>query len=55
MASVMEKIDSGKGTLGALINDPSLHQNLKSVLGGSQRNRYMKEMARESIQNVDKK
>ncbi|MCM2280338.1 MAG: MlaD family protein [Bdellovibrionaceae bacterium] len=55
MASIMDKIDSGKGTLGALVNDPSLHQNLKSVLGGSQRGRYIKEMARESIQTVDKK
>lgn len=55
MASIMEKIDSGKGTLGALVNDPTLHQNLKSVLGGSQRGRYIKEMARESIQSADRK
>lgn len=55
MASIMEKIDSGKGTLGALVNDPTLHQNLKSALGGSKRSQYIKEMARESIQAGDKK
>ena len=55
LANVMEKIDSGKGTLGALINDPSLHQNLKAFLGGSQRNKYMKEIVRESIQQAEKK
>ena len=53
LASVMEKIDSGKGTLGALINDPSVHQNLKAMLGGSPRNRYLKEMVRETIQRSE--
>jgi len=50
LASIVEKIDSGKGSLGALINDPSLHQSLKSLVGNSPRNRYMKEVIRESIQ-----
>lgn len=50
LANVMEKIDKGHGTLGQLINDPSVHQNLKSFLGGSPRNRYMKEIIRETIQ-----
>jgi phospholipid/cholesterol/gamma-HCH transport system substrate-binding protein len=53
LSNVMEKIDQGKGTLGQLINDPSLHQNLKSILGGSPRNRYMKDMIRETIQQND--
>ena len=50
LSSVLEKIDSGKGTIGQLINDPSLHQSLKAFLGASPRNRYMKDMIRESIQ-----
>lgn len=50
LASVLEKVDQGKGTLGALVNDPSVHQNLKAFLGGSPRNRYLKEMVRETIQ-----
>jgi phospholipid/cholesterol/gamma-HCH transport system substrate-binding protein len=50
LASILEKVDQGKGTLGQLINDPSLHQSLKAFLGGSPRNRYMKDMIRESIQ-----
>lgn len=33
--SIMEKIDRGQGTLGALINDPSLHIQLKGILGKS--------------------
>ena len=50
LSSVLDKIDNGKGTLGQLINDPSLHQNLKAFLGGSPRNKYMKDVIRESIQ-----
>ncbi len=53
LSNVLEKIDQGKGTLGQLINDPSVHQNLKSFLGGSPRNRYMKDMIRETIQKSE--
>jgi phospholipid/cholesterol/gamma-HCH transport system substrate-binding protein len=54
-ANILEKIDQGKGTLGQLINDPSVHQSLKTYLGGSPRNRYMKDMIRETIQKSDSK
>ncbi len=50
LASIMQKIDKGQGTLGALINDPSLHQSLKSLLGGSQRQSYIKNVLKETIQ-----
>ncbi|MES2854215.1 MAG: MlaD family protein [Bdellovibrionota bacterium] len=52
-ASVLEKIDSGKGSLGLLINDPSVAQSLKAFLGGSQRNDYMKNMIRETLQKSE--
>lgn len=53
LSSILEKIDQGKGSLGQLINDPSVHQNLKTFLGGSPRNRYMKDVIRESIQQSE--
>lgn len=53
LSNIMEKIDEGKGTLGQLINDPSVHQNLKAFLGGSPRNQYLKSMIRETIQKSD--
>lgn len=55
ISNVMEKIDKGQGTLGQLINDPSVHQALKNYLGASQRGRLMKDLARETIQTQDKK
>lgn len=53
LSSVLEKIDQGKGTLGALVNDPSVHQRLKALLGGSPRNAYLKDMLRETVKQSD--
>ena len=53
LANVMEKIDKGQGSLGQLINDPSVHQSLKSLLGPSPRGKFMKDMVRETIKSGD--
>jgi phospholipid/cholesterol/gamma-HCH transport system substrate-binding protein len=50
LASVMQKLDNGDGTLGQLINDPSLHESLRSMLGGSKRSQYMKGLIRQTIE-----
>lgn len=49
MNSILEKIDKGEGTLGALINDPALHEQLKALLGANQRNQNLKSLIRSSI------
>jgi phospholipid/cholesterol/gamma-HCH transport system substrate-binding protein len=51
--SVLAKIDRGEGSLGALINDPSVHQQLKSLLGGSSRKDHIKSMIRTSIEKSE--
>jgi phospholipid/cholesterol/gamma-HCH transport system substrate-binding protein len=53
--SVMGKLDRGQGTLGALINDSSLHDQLKSMLGGSPRKNAMKSLLRTSIEKNEEK
>ncbi len=53
--SVLAKLDRGQGTLGALINDPAVHQQLKSLLGGSNRKSYMKSLMRTSIEKTEEK
>lgn len=47
---VMTKIDSGQGTLGALINDRSLHDRLKNILGAGQKNQQIKQILKSSVE-----
>ncbi|MFN8944986.1 MAG: MlaD family protein [Pseudobdellovibrionaceae bacterium] len=51
---IISKIDRGEGTMGALINDSSLHEQLKSFLGANPRKQQLRSVLRTSIQNNDK-
>lgn len=55
LESVLTKLDKGQGTLGALINDPTVHDQIKSMLGGSTRKSYMKNLMRTSIEKGEEK
>ena len=35
--SILAKVDTGEGTLGLLLNDPSLYEDLKLLVGGAER------------------
>ncbi len=48
--NILGKIDRGEGTLGALINDSSLHDQLKTLVGGSSRKNHVKSLMRTSIE-----
>jgi len=48
--NILGKIDRGEGTLGALVNDSSLHDQLKALVGGSQRKNHVKSLMRTSIE-----
>lgn len=48
--SVMSKIDRGQGTLGALVNDPTLHEQLKAFMGGNNRRQPLQNLIRTSIE-----
>lgn len=47
------QINKGPGTLHSLIYDPSLHDDMRSLMGGAQRNKLLKYFIRESIKNSD--
>lgn len=53
--SILAKLDRGDGTLGALINDSSVHEQLKSLLGASSRKQHIKSMIRTSIERAEEK
>lgn len=49
MDNILDKIDNGQGTLGALINDRSLHDRLKSILGAGQKQEQVKSIIKSSV------
>jgi phospholipid/cholesterol/gamma-HCH transport system substrate-binding protein len=55
LGSILAKIDHGNGTLGALVNDPSLYNDAKDVVGETNRNRIVRNLVRKSIEDADEK
>lgn len=49
LRNILKKIDNGNGTLGRLINDPTIHDRLVNLLGDEPRNRFLKPLLREAI------
>ncbi|MEO0336079.1 MAG: MlaD family protein, partial [Pseudomonadota bacterium] len=49
LSNVLQKVDRGEGTLGALVNDPTLHEKLVTVLGAKPRNKFLKPIIRDTI------
>ncbi|MGK5089726.1 MlaD family protein [Bdellovibrionota bacterium FG-2] len=47
--AILEKIDNGTGTLGALVNDPGLYEDAKALMGGANRNRLVRNLVRQTI------
>ena len=47
--SILAKIDSGEGTLGGLINDPTVHEDIKELLGGAKRSTVLKYLIRQAV------
>lgn len=50
---VMTRVEKGPGTLNSLIYDDSVHDDLRALLGGAQRNKVIKYFIRESIKNSE--
>lgn len=49
MTKITKQIQDGPGTLHALIYDQGLHEDLRSLIGGANRNKVLKYFIRESI------
>lgn len=52
---ILRKIDQGTGTLGALVNDPSLYDDVKALFGGANRNRVIRNLVRDTVNQAEKK
>lgn len=53
--SILEKIDHGTGTVGAMINDPALYDDAKALVGQVNRNRIMRNLIRQTIKDNKEK
>jgi phospholipid/cholesterol/gamma-HCH transport system substrate-binding protein len=49
LKQIVADVKSGKGTLGALLVDPSVYEDLKVVLGNIERNKALRALVRYSI------
>jgi phospholipid/cholesterol/gamma-HCH transport system substrate-binding protein len=52
--AIIEKINSGQGTLGALVNDPALYDEVRALMGGANRNRIVRNLVRQTVKDGEK-
>lgn len=55
LRTIVANMKQGKGTIGALLVDPSIYEDLKSVLGNVERNDVLRALVRYSIKQDEKK
>ncbi len=53
LGRVLAKVDEGEGTLGLLVNDPTVFEDLKVLLGGAQRSRLLRTMIRMAVDQAE--
>lgn len=51
---ILDSISRGEGTLGKLINDPSLYDDLRALLGRANRNKLLRAVIRSTLYQNDK-
>lgn len=47
---ILDKVDRGEGTLGALINDKSIHERIKNILGAGQKSQQVKNILKSAVE-----
>ena len=53
MNSILAKLDEGEGTLGLLINDPTLFEDMQVLLGGAKRSALLRSMIRMAVEQEE--
>jgi phospholipid/cholesterol/gamma-HCH transport system substrate-binding protein len=53
LRTILDGLREGKGTLGALLVDPSVYEDMKMLLGNVQRNQALRALVRYSIKRDD--
>jgi len=53
LQTVTDKMKNGEGTIGALMSDASLYEDLKNLIGGANRNNVLKFFVRQAVKSSD--
>ena len=53
LESVAKKIDEGRGTLGSLVNDPSLYDDMRTLMGRANRSKATRYIIQETLKEKD--
>ena len=53
LRAIVSNMRSGKGTLGALLVDPSIYDDVKALIGNVDRNQVLRALVRYSIKQED--
>jgi phospholipid/cholesterol/gamma-HCH transport system substrate-binding protein len=48
LTEILDKVNNGAGTIGALVNDPGLYEDARALVGGANRNRIIRNLVRET-------
>jgi len=51
---VVKGVNQGEGTVGLLAQDPTLYEDLRSLVGGAQRNKLLRNYIRRTIEKAEK-
>jgi phospholipid/cholesterol/gamma-HCH transport system substrate-binding protein len=51
--SILAKVDNGEGTIGLLLTDPTLYEDLKRLLGGAERSTALRYMIRKAAEEEE--
>jgi len=51
--AITDKVKNGEGTVGALLTDSSLYEDLKNLIGGANRNSVLKFFVRQAVKSSD--
>ncbi|MEO5970273.1 MAG: MlaD family protein [Bdellovibrionia bacterium] len=54
LSAITDKINNGTGTLGQLVNDSALYDEIKALMGGVNRNRLIRNLIRQTMLDKEK-
>jgi phospholipid/cholesterol/gamma-HCH transport system substrate-binding protein len=55
LRTIVANVKAGKGTVGALLVDPSVYEDIKAVIGNVERNQVLRAIVRYSIKQDEGK